>query len=265
MNNNYLAIDVNDDVCAYCLGDDLPLIKPCQCSKFHIECLDENRSKGRGDAMTTCQTCRFNYVMDIKNDDPESERKRLLKFRLYVIFDILYFILWFIQLSITLGYFSYLIDDKEYIYNYFKSDIVDNEKIIYGLCGLVVLLFIIGISGALYQCCHEGGGRGPHFIDCGGGIDSPICLLLIFIIFVICGVVFIVIYGYTGIKQIIIKQKEKIWNRLEVKKYVVKDFSNKENELKDIIRMRNEDLDRLLRLYAPHVPAFVRNDRPRGY
>jgi hypothetical protein len=98
-----------------------------------------------------------------------------------------------------------------------------------------------GCHCGCYQCfllnmtCNDCNGNGGG--DAGGIL---IVILLIFIlIFAILGVFFGIIIGGVIVRKSIKRHTNKLWLRQETKKYVVKDFTERMDELQNISTQRS--------------------------
>lgn len=271
--STYYAVNINDpeDQCVYCLGDDPPLIKPCPCSQFHRECLDTNRARGVGNAMNECQTCKFEYVIEVANDDPVNEQMRLLKYRLYMARDITLCVFVLLLAFSSVGILSYELDTNDNLYNFLCNRFITNKYVLYGMFGMFVWCAIIGLVGSIYFCCMEARGGGPPFCDCPGGADcgGEGCLIFIvvaLIIFALAGLIMGIFGGFYVIVKIMDRNKRILWNTQEVTKYVVKDFTGKDAEMTALRQgQKIQHQQAQAQLHAPHHPPVVHRDRPRGY
>ena len=111
--------DRDDMTCRICLEDDNRdcMIAPCQCngsSKWvHRHCLDQWRVNQEDRAFSKCTECLFEYRMELNSTN--SDRRRRIKYCIYVTRDIISFTL-FVQVVIgLLGWFARLADVAEEI------------------------------------------------------------------------------------------------------------------------------------------------------
>lgn len=140
--------------CRICLeSDGRDFIAPCKCKgsqKYvHRECLDNWRSIKEGFAFCHCTTCKTPY--HIRVHTPADRKWRTLKFRFFVTRDILS-IFFAVQLVISLfGYLVYTVDHRignklEHIWGFV------NDYPFYYLCGVIVFLVFLGLSGCFMTC-----------------------------------------------------------------------------------------------------------------
>lgn len=262
----YQAININnpDEQCVYCLGDDLPLIKPCPCSLYHRECLNEVRAKGQGDAMNECLTCKFAYKIEIIDDDPENERIRIRTYRLCMARNIILYISAFIIIGSFLGLVFYEFDTDGKIYNNLSTSYITNKFIIYGLYGISMLFTLIGLAFLLLWNVrlivvlirHEINFCGVMECDIGVQyiIKATMLILIISNLWNICcglvesvegknedvdvfgffGLTIAIMFGFYYIVKVVREDHRILWNLQKVDKYIVKDFYGKDAELVEL-------------------------------
>ena len=197
IDNNNNNNNNNKYTCRICLDDDCSradVIAPCSCSGsskwVHRSCLDRWRTTREDKAFSKCTECLFQYrlVCLSGEDTNKSDILRQIRFTCYVIRDVLIALL-LVQLSILFfGFVAYFFDYKDHKlekYLHFEN----HPYLFYYLVGLVVILAIVGMSGAcVYSnicpnntapCCPNN--TSPCFCDCpycffGGPSDVvPVC------------------------------------------------------------------------------------------
>ncbi len=231
---------MQDRQCRICLDEeDKDFIAPCKCKgsiKFvHRECLDSWRaSNANPRAFHECNQCKFKYVIEEIVDDPAKERQRLKQYKMYLMRDSILFIGINMLTIFLMSWLVYSIDQSELIYSSFYSG--HNYKILkYLLIGVLSYLALIGIIGLVillfkgntgncncnnhncHQCCRSG----------AGGKGTLVC----FAMFVILGIFFAIYIGGYFFADRAQKHKEKLWKYQEAKKYIVKNFFNREHEM----------------------------------
>lgn len=253
-------------LCRICLDNDNPkdFIHPCLCSGgsayVHRKCLDNWRAMNKnGRAFEYCDVCQFKYVIEPVVDDLSADKKRLLIFRLLVTRDITLIIVLIQAVIIGMAFLIQVLDKGNHaIRNLYPASA--NSFGIYYLSSLILFLALLGFFGLIglccglikndgvddrcdcccYQCfflnmsCNDCGGN--H--NCGGGGDGASILVIILLIFVlifaIIGVFFGIILSGMIIRKVVKHHTNKLWLTQETKKYVVKDFTERIDELKNI-------------------------------
>jgi hypothetical protein len=246
-------------LCRICLDNDNPedLIRPCLCSGgsayVHRKCLDNWRSLNKsGRAFKFCDVCQFEYIIEPVVDDPSADKKRLLIFRLLVTRDITLIILFVQSIIIGMTFLLQFADkNNNDIKNFYPPSM--SSFGVYYLSSLILFLALLGLLGLIGACCgliadndndgcnctcysciflntdcnHCNGNN-----NCGGG--GATIVLVIVVIFAIIGVFVGIILSGIIIRKIIKHHTNKLWLRQEAKKYVVKDFEGKIDELRNI-------------------------------
>ncbi|XP_060213096.1 uncharacterized protein LOC132640503 [Lycium barbarum] len=150
------AGNVDQIQCRICLetnGRDF--IAPCKCrgtSKYvHRGCLDQWRAVKEGFAFSHCTTCEAPFYLRVN----DLQRKwRTLKFRFFVTTDIL-FIFLAVQLIIaSLGFLVYVIDKHQMFWLHVHWGF-GSELSFYYICGVLLFLALMGISGCFLSCFDE--------------------------------------------------------------------------------------------------------------
>lgn len=253
-------VDESAKQCRICLEEESQmgdLIAPCYCKGsqqfVHRCCLDEWRAtKHNSHAFTNCGTCGFEYVIEVQNDDPRSEARRLRKFRLFVARDTLA-VFAVIQVAIVLlGLFVSACDGKDTLLNLFPASIASSPRTAYYICGLVLFLATLGLIGICAACCKSDhlSGPGPMWCcyvgdchcpgshghsDCGNcncdgdsGKALLIVLLVAVVILAFVGIFVGIFLGTVLFQRILQRHMKILWLRQETKKYVVKNFYGQE-------------------------------------
>ncbi|CAF1576756.1 unnamed protein product [Didymodactylos carnosus] len=231
------------------------LISPCLCSGssayVHRKCLDNWRSLNtNGKSFSFCNVCQFKYVIEPVIDDPTADRKRLLLYRFLVTRDITVIMLLVQLIIVGIAFLLQLIDKKE---KHIKDLYPDSMKSfgVYYLSSFILCLALLGLFGLIGSCCgwlrNESSSDnttcpncacyGCYFVpvncpdcDSGGGHGGPF-LLVVVLIFAIIGVFVGVILTGIILRKIIKRHTNKLWLRQEAKKYIVKDFQGRRDEL----------------------------------
>jgi hypothetical protein len=137
--------------CRICLDNDNSddLISPCLCSGgcayVHRKCLNYWRAENaRGRAFKFCDICQFEYINETVISDSKADRKRLLKYHLFVIRDLTSIVLLIQLVIIGLAFFLKAVDrNGNHIKQLFPASI--NGFVIYYLSASVLLLAILGL------------------------------------------------------------------------------------------------------------------------
>jgi len=169
-----------------------------------------------------------------------------------VIRDITLIILLVQLIIVGMAFLLQLMDKQE---NHIKHLFPDSMKSfgVYYLSGFILFLALLGLFGLIGACCgwmrDESSNDnatcpscacyGCYFVplnchDCnanGGGGNAGAFLLIIVVIFAIVGVFVGVILTGIILRKIIKRHTNKLWLRQEAKKYIVKDFQGRRDEL----------------------------------
>jgi hypothetical protein len=255
--NNQVTVRNNDSkTCRICFDNDNPtdFISPCLCTGgsayVHRKCLDNWRSVNEnGRAFTYCDVCQFEYAIEPVVDDPSADRKRLLIFRLLVTRDITLIILLVQAIIIGMTFLVQVADKKNNeIKNLYPTSM--SSFGIYYLSSLILFFALLGVFGLIGFCC--GLTSNDHNDRCSCAFYSSFCLstncngcdgnhncgregagilMVIVLIFAILGVFVGIILSGIIIRKVIKQHTNKLWLRQETKKYIVKDFQGRRNEL----------------------------------
>jgi len=227
------------------------LISPCLCTGgsayVHRKCLDNWRSINKdGRSFKYCDVCQFEYIIEPVIDDPSADRKRLWIFRLLVTRDILLILLLFQAIIIGMTFSLEAMDKKNNSIKQFYPTSM-SSFLIYYLSSLILFFGLLGLFGLIASCCgglssndNNNGSTcacGSCFClgsDCNGndcGEGGGIIVIIMLLIFAIIGVFIGIIISGILIRRIIKRHVKKLWLKQETKKYVVKDFQGRRNEL----------------------------------
>ncbi len=119
---------------------------------------------------------------------------------------------------------------------------------------LLINVFFIGTT------CNDCNGN-----NCNGGGDlggAGILLIVIILIFAIIGILVGIILGGIIITQIMKRHTNKLWLKQETKKYLVKDFEGKIDELRNISNQRpitNSSIHNQIENDTPSAPIEITN------
>jgi hypothetical protein len=234
----------NDELkqCRICLDNDHPneLISPCLCNGssayVHRKCLNNWRSENaNGKGFKYCDICHFEYVIETIISDQKEERKRLFKYYLFVIRDLILINLIIQLIVICLAFLLKLIDRN---WNNVK-DIFPNSMngfILYYLSAFILLLALLGLL-AFIICCYAIGidlNTNTNYSNRNGNSASRWFngIGIIVLIFAFIGIFVGIILSFIIFKKIIKYHTQKLWLRQEADKYIVKDFHGKRNQIK---------------------------------
>ncbi|CAF2612039.1 unnamed protein product [Rotaria sp. Silwood2] len=265
MDEHIALIQNASKLCRICFDNDdqKDLISPCLCrggsAYVHRKCLDNWRSLNKhGRAFKFCDVCQFEYVIEPVVDDLSADRKRLLVFRLLVTRDITLIIL-LVQLIIIGMTFLLQVADK-------KSNKIKNlyphsmsSFGIYYLSSLILFLAFLGLFGLIGFCCgwmqnnnYDLGYNDPcpncvcypyncvclNCNSCDGNHDcdknAGLILIFIILIFAVLGIFVGVILTGIILRKIMKCHTNRLWLQQEAKKYIVKDFQGRINELENM-------------------------------
>ncbi|CAF0878804.1 unnamed protein product [Adineta steineri] len=236
--------------CRICLDNDNPsnLISPCLCSGsqayVHRKCLNDWRSKNaNGQAFKYCNICQFNYIIETVMNDRKADRKRLLKYHLYVFRDLISIILLIQLIIINLAFLLKIVDkNSHHIKNLFPNSI--NEFVVYYLTAFILLMAIFGLFifiilfyiGDLDR--HNCNSTRKNYFNYNQ--ESALEILFVIIIMVlICafiGMFIGIILSIIILKKIMKHHTETLWLQQEAEKYIVKDFQERRHELENYKR-----------------------------
>lgn len=143
--------------CRICLETDgRDFIAPCKCkgtSKYvHRSCLNHWRAVKEGFAFAHCTTCKAPYYL--RADDIPDRRWRLLKFRFFVTRDITFIFLAIQMVIAVLAYLVYLIDGSQKFWLHITCGF-GSELSFYYICGTVLFLTFVGLSGCFITCFDQ--------------------------------------------------------------------------------------------------------------
>jgi hypothetical protein len=254
------------------------LIRPCLCSGgsayVHRECLDDWRSMNKeGRGFKYCEICHFQFVIEPVVDDYGADRKRKLIFRLLVTRDITLVILLVQAVIIGLAFLILACDSKTgALRKEFPASM--SPFGVYYVTSLIIFLALLGFFGLIGLCCgwidmsernrvydddpcncnsmqcfycfyacnncDHGGGGGDCNCDCKGGSGEGIIavVVIVVVIFAIIGVFIGIIITVMIVENIIKRHSRKLWLKQQTKKYIVKDFEGKLDQLKSMSTAR---------------------------
>lgn len=280
-NNTSVTIDIPE--CRICLSSDEHFISPCRCKGtqgyVHRTCLNEWRATKQGDAFTQCSECHTPYVLYNEEFDAKEERKRVWKFRFLVARDLIG-ALFIIQLVIfMIGGLISLCDSKKWMTQHlFKDDFLT----LY-ICGIVGLLFILGIIGCSFLCCgssnntnnrRSNSGNNCHHYHhhhdnynliccwpsddlCGKNSSSDcetvvgLFMLLIALFFVVFGFFIAIYQGFQFVYDRTNHHMHVLWKRQEVQRLIVVDLAQCviPDDSVEYANFRSELLSKLQQVY----------------
>jgi hypothetical protein len=180
-------------------------------------------------------------------DDPSADRKRLRMFHLLVTRDITLIILLLQAIIIGMAFFLQAADKNQNKIKHLYPASMSAFGVYY-LSSLLLFVALLGLFGLIASCCELASSGGvndrsncacysclclsPDCNGCDGGGDGVgILLIVIVLMFAIFGVFVGIILGGMIINQLIKRHTNKLWLRQETKKYIVKDFQGRSNEL----------------------------------
>jgi len=294
MNRPIILTQNNSKSCRICLDTDNQndLISPCLCTGgsayVHRKCLDNWRSLNKnGRAFKFCEVCQFEYIIEPVVDDPSADKKRLLIFRLLVTRDITLIILLLQAIIIGVTFLIQAADKKKneikHLYPAWMSPFG-----VYYLSSLILFFALLGLFGLIAFCCGMTNNRDNHSSDCACygclcvGPDCNGCdgngscngndgggaaiLIIILLMFAILGIFVGIILSVTIIREIIKHHTNKLWLRQETKKYIVKDFEGRIDELKNISNrypIRNSPMNNRIDNITPSAPVEITSDHAK--
>ena len=270
MNENIILEENTLKTCRICFDSDKQedIIRPCLCSGgsayIHRKCLDDWRSlnkEGRG--FNYCEVCHFEFVIEPVIDDPDADRKRLLKFRFLVTRDITLIVLLVQAIIIGLAFLIQACDSStKALRESFPASM--SAFGVYYLCSLIMFFAILGLFGCVgfcmgwttreryyaqdpcnctdincLICCY---GCQNMNCDCNGSGDCGRCdgegvligVVVIVVLFAIIGAGVGIVLSIMIVRNIMQRHTRKLWLREQTRKYVVKDFEGKQDELRSI-------------------------------
>lgn len=158
----------SEEVCRICYDigqENNPLFRPCHCTSFiHHSCLDTWRSAHQNPkAFTTCEVCKFEYVITNKNETLSQRRKRKVITVLLCVADFLYLFGIFQAFSCAIALFLSAVDGsassidqqtgtRSRPLGHFMGNNTD-PYLAYWLLGMAIFLFITGLVTLLYHLC----------------------------------------------------------------------------------------------------------------
>jgi hypothetical protein len=224
--------------CRICLDEedtDHNFIVPCKCKGsqkyIHRHCLDQWRSQipnGQGsfgigarpipesDNFRRCNTCLFEYVIDLVPQNPKEEQRRLEEYSRLVNRDIFIVVVIIVLVIGILAMICYVIDDGFIRKRLNRWIPFDNEIIFYILTSLcVVFLTIAIIVLVLFNV-------------------SPYGMNNYAVLGVLMGGIISVYFVYMYVKKKMDTHKAKIWLHQEAKIQKVRCFKGREKELESL-------------------------------
>lgn len=242
--------------CRICLDNDNQddLISPCLCTGgsayVHRRCLDSWRAMNQsGRAFNMCDVCQFEYVIEPVIEDPLADKRRLLIFRLLVTRDISAILIIIQAIIVGLAFLLQYVDGNDHAIGDLFSTTTSSFGIYY-LSSVILFFAFLGVFGLIGACCgclQDNAGRTPT-CSCYGCYCYPVssngcngnhncngnggsAAGMIIIVFAIIGVVVGIILSIIIIRKIGKRHTERLWLQQETKKYVVKDFQGRREEL----------------------------------
>lgn len=222
--------------CRICFDTDPPndIISPCLCSGgsayVHRRCLNQWRSNnigGRG--FKYCNVCQFEYVIERVLGDPKEERKRLLKYYLFMFRDITGIFLITQMIVAAFASFIQRLDTQDHhIESYFPDRM---QGFLSYYCGtIIIILAIIGLIAFIILLCSSGNGRssGGSSSTSNFSGSSGVGIIVMCAIF---GLIVGIGLSVMGIKKLMEHHSSRLWLRQEAEKYEVKDFQGRRSEL----------------------------------
>ena len=227
--------------CRICLDDEHPdgIISPCLCSGnsayVHRDCLNNWRSMNKnGKGFKACDICQFEYIIETVNSNPEEERKRLLKYYLYVSRDLLLLILLIQLIVLGVAYILKRTDkDSHNIQNLFPTSI--SGFLVYYLSAVTLLLALIGFIALVLFCyavnCRDFMNNNSFRNSSSNGKGVFALIVGVVMVFALIGLFVGIGLSVYILKEIMKHHSSKLWLRQEAEKYIVKDFQGRRKEL----------------------------------
>jgi hypothetical protein len=285
MDSPILSAQNDSKLCRICLDNDnqKDIISPCLCTGgsayVHRKCLDNWRSLNNKErAFESCEVCQFKYIIEPVVDDPSADKKRLLIFRLLVTRDITLIILLFQAIIIGMTFALQAADKKNNDIKNFYPDSMDSFGVYY-LSSLILFFALLGLFGIIASCCgmvnnNDMSGctcytcfwispncHGNHNCD---GQGAGVILIVFLLILAVLGVFVGIMISVVLIKKVMKRHTNKLWLRQETKKYIVRDFQGRRNELENLSSQhRNTNLPRNKNIHSnktqitPSAPVEV--------
>lgn len=232
-------------MCRICLDTDHPskLISPCLCSGgseyVHRKCLDDWRALNKGgQSFDYCEVCQFKFIIEPVFDNPSADRKRLWLFYFLVTRDITLILLLIQGIIIGMTFSIRNLDRHNHVIpGLFHHSTTEIGA--YYLSALIIFFILIGLFVFAIACCSSGGE-----LNCGGGGDGGAIIAVLMLFFAVIGLIIGIILSIVMVREITKSHMEKLWLRQEAKKYVVKDFQGRRNELptNNILRQHSQQL-----------------------
>lgn len=209
--------------CRICLEESLynkDFIVPCQCrgsARFiHRDCLDKTRSINEK-MFKSCNECGFEYIIEDFPEDKKKEARLNMMYHLYVMRDVITFIL-LNEILICILQIVVIACDKESIitkkHGFMKFFIYHNVSIVLYLAvigSVVLLLFLLK-------------GSNSRDISRGIRIQSGNEALFYLIILALFGLVIGLMWGIEELGKRSVMHREQLWKYTEAKKKIVKDL-----------------------------------------
>uniref|UniRef100_A0A7S3Y8H9 RING-CH-type domain-containing protein n=2 Tax=Lotharella globosa TaxID=91324 RepID=A0A7S3Y8H9_9EUKA len=260
--------DGDEKTCRICFDSENPetMIRPCRCSGgqkwIHRSCLDDWRSQDSiPHAFERCPTCHFNYITEVKTNEPTTAQK--VKYWSLVTRDLLLLALAIVAAIFVLAFFAKLVDPKPKrpLLHIFPASWAEAHEAVlsggpYLVMGIVLLLAIFGIIGAInmavlschgapivlcddncsFFCCYEcnvclRGGCDIAQCECAEclaaceGEGCMGCLAVGVVAMAIFGIFVGVGYAINAIQHVVRKHMTVLWMRGEAQRIVVVDLA----------------------------------------
>jgi hypothetical protein len=227
--------------CRICLDEAGPdFIAPCKCkgsSKFvHRSCLDTWRATNNNPkAFIECNQCKFQYVIEVPQEDPQKERARMYQYFSYLVRDTLLFLLANELCILLFAGLTKFFDSNDTFMKLSFSDTTNNRILKFHIIGLIFYLATIGFVGMCYSCLSGNGSCSHGNCDCrccrGRNNAKGGTLLCILAILVFVGIFVGVYIASKWFVRRANKHKQVLWKYIEAQKYMVRDFNGREDEL----------------------------------
>ena len=228
--------------CRICLDNDHPddIISPCLCNGssayVHIKCLNNWRAQNaNGRGFKYCTVCQFEYIIEPVTHDPVGDRKRLLKYHLFVIRDLTAIVLLLQLLIISVAFLLKFIDRNSGDMKNLFPNSLNHGFTVYYLSSIISLLALLGFIALVifFVIANNGTNRGSisgsncfKNTSCGGFVIVGVILACALV-----GIIFGVFLSVLIIRKIMTHHMNTIWLRQEADKFLVKDFQGRRHEL----------------------------------
>ena len=228
--------------CRICLDTDHPddIISPCLCNGsaayVHRKCLNNWRSENaNGRGFKYCNVCQFEYVIEPVTYDPVGDRKRLLKYHLFVIRDLIAIVLLLQLVIISVAFLLKFIDrNSGDIKNLFPNSI-NHGFTVYYLSSIISLLVLLGFIALVIFFIIANNGTNRGSTDGSSCFKNSSCgrfaIIGIILVCALVGIILGVFLSVLLIRKITTHHMNRIWLRQEADKYLVKDFQGRRHEL----------------------------------